>query len=448
MEKIRLLPALLLSVLSCALFLGFAFTVADDASNKAAQINIVNTSYEKELAGRTAPPGRIFVVCETEWRNIHPKQKVEKDKLEGKVDRTMGVGGFAGGKKDKKVEYVDMDVAYQVRKLYDHVYLLADGMSFALHESSGEIPGGHKTGESFTLTKQGEVKKVKLAFLVPETHRNLAFQMFDYQYGHILLPVKGEPDKAFGSGGIPGKALGQAKTDMAEFATHVLDFQDEYLGKAAPEGWQYAVVQFSGKSLSGGDIRNIVQFKPEEYLWLTSDGGYLYYCSGSSTAMDGFVRFTPEIYQFQEAAFLVPGSAENFGVGIRIQNRVLNLALSDRTPSGLPAAKAEHNDGDVMEVMLFGKRIEGGKTIVDLGIRSLYDRGGLEIQTSQQFFLIVGDNEFKVDMEATKALLHHPPQPFVIPPGVSVRFELAFDTTENPTALRFRGYESAGRLKF
>ena len=447
MEKFPLIP-LVVIILSIFSIPGYPIFQAENAANKAAQIKILSCTFEKELAGRTAPSGRIFVICETEWLNIHPKQKVEKAKMEGKVDRTMGVGGFAGGKKDKKVEYVEMDVAYQLRKLYDHVYLLADGMSFALHESTEEIPGGYKRRESFTIEKQGEIKKAKLAFLIPENYKNLAFQMFDYQYGHVLLPVEGELDKARGTGGISGKILGQAETDMAEFATHALDFQTEYLGKTAPEGWRFAVVQFSGKSLSGGDIRNIVQFKPEDYMWVTTDGGYLYNCSGSSTAMDGFVRFTPEIYQHQEAAFLVPDSAENFGVGIRVQNEVLNLDLSEKSPSGLPAAKAEHKDGDVMEVLLFEKRTEKGKTIVDLGIRSLYDRGGLEIQTSQQFFLMVGDKEFKVDRETTKSLLHHPPQPFVVPPEASVRFELAFDTTENPTALRFRGYESEGRLKF
>jgi hypothetical protein len=439
------LAVIILSVFSIA---GLPIFEAENPANEAAQIKILSCEFEKELAGRTAPLGKVFVVCETEWENIHPKQKVEKDKAEGKVDRTMGVGGFAGRKKEEKVEYVEMDVAYQVKKLYDHVYLLADGMSFALHESTEDIPSGHKLKESFTIAKQGETKKAKFVFLVPENNKNLAFQMFDYQYGHVLLPVEGELEKARGTGGISGKILGQAKTDMAEFATHALDFQAEYLGKAAPEGWRFAVVQFSGKSLSGGDIRNIVQFKPEDYMWVTTDGGYLYNCTGSSTAMDGFVRFTPEIYQHQEAAFLVPESAENFGVGIRVQNEVLNLDLSERSPSGLPEARSEHKDGDVMEVLLFEKRTEQGKTIVDLGIRSLYDRGGLEIQTSQQFFLVVGDKEFKVDLEATKALLHHPPQPFVVPPEVSVRFELAFDTAENPTALRFRGYESEGRLKF
>lgn len=427
---------------------GYAFTQAENASNKAAQIKILGSTFEKELAGQKAPPGKIFVVCETEWQNIHPKQKVEKKKLEGKVDRTMGVGGFASKKKTEKEEYVDMDVAYQVRKLQDHVYLLADGMAYALHESTEDIPGGYKMRESFTIAKKGESKKINLVFLVPQDKENLGFQMFDYQYGHVLLLVKGELKKARGSGEASGKILGQARTDMAEFAAHALDFQAEYLGKSAPSGWRYAVVQFSGKSLSGGDIRNIVQFKPEEYIWVTTDGGYLYNCSGSSTAMDGLVRFTPEIYQYQELAFLVPESAENFNVGLRSQNKVLHLDLTEKSPAGMPEALAAHKDGDVMEVLLFGMRTEQDKTIVDIGIRSLYDRGGLEIQTRRQFFLLVGEQESEVDMTATSVLLHHPPQPFVVPPGASLRFELAFDTTENPTSLRFRGYRSEGQLKF
>jgi hypothetical protein len=245
-----------------------------------------------------------------------------------------------------------------------------------------------------------------------------------------------------------GKILGQAKTNMAEFAIHALDFQGDYLGKSAPEGWRYAVVQLSGKSLSGGDIRNIVQFKPEEYSWLTTDGGYLYNCSESSTAMDGFVRFTPEIYQYQELAFLVPESSRNFNVGIRIQNRVLYLDLTDKSPRGLPEAIATYKDGDVMEVLLFGVRREQEKTIVDLGIKSLYDRGGLEIQTRRQFILLVEADEYQVDMKATEALSHHPPKPFVVPPEESIRFELVFDTSDDPSSLRFRGYRSEGHLKF
>lgn len=443
------LTASILIVLSTGLIPANDFAQEEGAANKAAQIKILGSTFAKELEGQKAPEGKIFVVCETEWENIHPKQKVEKDKLEGKVDRTMGVGGFASKKKtEKETEYVDMDVAYQVRKLQDHLYLIADGTAFALHGSTEDIPGGYKMKESFTISKQGETKNVKLAFLIPDDRENLCLQMFDYEFGHITLPVEGSFQTARGSGEPTGKILGRAKTDMAEFAAHDLVFQDEYAENSAPEGWRYVVVAFSGKSLSGGNVGNIVQFKPEENIWLSADGGYLYNCTGSSTALDGLVRFTPDVFQYQELAFLVPGTAENFKMGIRVRNLVLHIDLTDSPPEEVPAAIATHKDGDVMEVMLFGMRKEQEKIIVDLGIRSLYDRGGLEIQAERQFFLLVGEEEHKIDRNATQILLHRPPQPFVVPPGETLRFELAFDSPDVPTSLRFRGYRSEGQLKF
>jgi len=101
-----------------------------------------------------------------------------------------------------------------------------------------------------------------------------------------------------------------------------------------------------------------------------------------------------------------------------------------------------------MEILLFGLREDQGKAIVDLGIRSLYDRGGLDIQMSRQFFLQIGEEEFSVDTAATAALLRHPPAPFTVPPGASIRFELVFDAGGTVTALRYRGFRSEAVLEF
>jgi len=424
------------------------FASSGNETNKAARIKIVSSSFEKELAGKKAPAGKIFILLETEWENIHPKQKVDKAKLEGKVDRTMGVGGLAGRKKEKKAEYVDADVAYRIKKLIDHVYLLGDGLAFSLDKTTEEISGGYKLTKPFTISKQGEIQKLALVYLVPENLSNLGFQLFDYSFGHILVPVKGNLEKARGKDEPKEKILGRAGTDKIQLAVLALNLQPDYLGKAAPKGWRYAVVLLSGKSLSGGSVLNIVQFKPKQYTWVETDGGYLYYCSNSSTAVNGYVRFTPEVYQFQELAFLVPERAVNFRLGVRAQNQVLSLDLSKKPLKGMPEAIAFHRDGDVMEVLVFGFRKEQGKHIVDLGLRSLSKRSGLDIQTNQQFFLKVGDKEFKVDSPATASLLFHPPDPFILPPGVALRFELAFNTGDVPTSLRFRGFRSEGALKF
>ncbi|MCJ7680169.1 MAG: hypothetical protein MUP70_05550, partial [Candidatus Aminicenantes bacterium] len=311
-----------------------------------------------------------------------------------------------------------------------------------------DIPGGYKLQKRFSIAKQGEIQKTTLVYMVPEASENLAFQLFDYQYGHVLVPVTGNTKEAKGTGEPPKKSLDRKMTDRVEFASLGVHVQSRYMSRAAPAGWTYAVALLAGKSLSGGSIKDIVQIKPEEYTWVTTDGGYIYNCSGSATAVTGILRFTPEIYQLQELAFLVPDTNENFRLGVRVRNQVLDLDLGTNPPKEMPQAKTVHMDGEMMEILVFGIREESGKVVVDLGIRSLYDRGGIDIQMKQQFFLQIGEEEFSVDTVATTALLHHPPVPFTVPPGTSFRFEIAFDARGAATALRYRGFRSEAVLKF
>ncbi len=416
-----------------------------ETSNKAAKIRLIEATFGTEAAGAKVSAGEIFLVLQTEWENILPKQKIEKSRLEGKTDRTMGVGGLRGGNKTKKEEYVDVDVAYLIKKFYDHAYVLADGLAFPLHPAAEKIQGGIKIFAPFSLPKLGDKKEVVLLYSVPEMAENLAFQFFDYKYGHILLPIKGDMTKAWGTGAPPGKILGQAKSKLIELAARSLSFRQDYAGKTAPQGWRYAVIELSGKSLSGKNIMDIVQLKPDEAAWVTSDGGYLYYGVAGSGPLDRFLRFTPEVYMLQDVAFLVPENAASFRLGLRVKNEVFHIDLKGR-PQSIPEAKEKHTDGNVMEVFLFGTRKDNGNIILDLGIKSLSDRRGLEIQTKNQFILLAGEKKVYFDRKATESLPHKPPKKFIVPPGETVRFELAFVTAVAPTQLYFRGYKSQAKL--
>jgi len=420
--------------LGCEKKLNLSFmreNIAEKNSNKAVSIKIVKNTFKHEMADFQTPDGWVFLILETEWENIHPKQKVEKKKLEGKTDRTMGVSTFAGGKKKKKTEYVMVDVAYMVEEMFNHAYLVADGLAFPLHKVTEEIPEGVNISEPFTIAKKGEVRRADLVYLVPAGAKNLGFQFFDYEYGNILLAVKGNLAKARGSDQPPGKILDTIKNDSVEIAAHSLDFQNNY---------------DDGKSFSGKDIKNIVQIDPREYTWITTKDGYLYYCAVGSTTDEGLIRFTPEIYQYQELAFLVPTEAKVSRLGIRLRNDVFHLALAETKPQTRSKPAASHRDGKTMEVMIFGARQRGGRVILDLGIQSLV-KSGLEIQMDAQFILNAGGEEIYVDEEATSVLVHRPPEPFIIPPGMFVRFELAFETNMAPDSLYFRGYESETTLK-
>ncbi len=412
----------------------------EKASNKAVSVKIIKSTTIQEVSGERSSKGRVFLILETEWENIHPKQKVDKDKLEGKSDRTMGVSTMAG-KKKKETEYVEADVAYMIEKLFDHAYLIADGLAYPLHEITEDVPEGVGLREPFTIAKQGEKCKAVFVYSIPESAKNLGFQFFDFQYGHVLLPIQGDLKAASGSGRAPGKVLDQIQTKTVEIAAHSVDFQNTYAGDEAPEDWKYAVVQLSGKSLSGKNVKDIVQIEPTEYTWMITEGGYLYYASGGSTTDEGMIRFTPEIFQHQELAFLVPSSDQVTQLGIRLRNDVFQLNLADAKPKERPKALAIHRDGDVMEVMVFGMREEDGKVIMDLGIQSLAT-SGIEIQRDAQFMLVVDDEKIPLDDSLTEDLPHRPPTPFTIPPKTFVHFELAFETDSSPSFFYFRGYQS------
>ncbi len=418
--------------------------VMEKLANHAVKVTVIQSGFEKEVASQAAPPGKSFFILETEWKNIHPKQKIEKRKLEKKPDRTMGVGGLLGGKKEEKEEeYVEADVAYLVPNFFDHAYLLADGETYSLDKLTESISGGINLRKEFSLPKQGDTKRVRFVYAIPERARHIAFQFFDYSYGHILIPIQGDLKIAAGTRGARPITLGEFKDSFLELAATAIDFRSEYKDEEAPEGWRYAVVKLRGKSLSAsGTEKNIVQIEPREYIWVSTKEGHLYYSSGGSTTEEGYIRFTPDFYQNQEVAFLVPEREKEISLGMRVQNRVYFLALTTK-PAALPAAKprAIHKDGRTMEIMLFAARQDKGLVILDLGIRSLV-KSGIQIQTDAQFILKAEGEDIHFDEGATNGLFHRPPTPFIIPPETFVRFELAYRIDEVPDSLYYRGYES------
>ena len=417
-----------------------ADSISRSSSNQAVKIDIDDIQIGGEIVGQSAPSGKSFVVLTTRWENIHPKQEVEKSKLERKRDITMGVGGLGMKPSGSQTEYVERDVAYKVERLLNHAYLLADGLAFALEPATEQVQGGVALRKPFSMEKQGETREARLVFLVPEDAKHVAFQFFDYQYGHVAISIKGDIEQAR-AGDVLKNVLAKTKTAVAEMLVTKVFFANGYMDKEAPAGWRYAVFSLGGKSLSiSGDLRNIIQIDPLNLTWLSTPEGHLYYGAASATAADGRLRFTPEVYQYQEVAFLVPADTQAFDLGVRLQNEVtwLNLTGTDRTV--LPKSSAVHRDGSVAEILVLGIRAESGKQVLDLGIHSL-SSSGLEIQFAQ-FLLITTKGVPRVDSEATEALPCRPPKPFLIPPGVFVRFELAYDTDAIPTHLNYSGFQS------
>lgn len=420
------------------------------ARNQAVEIQVLATGAQPGIFGHQAPPGSAFMVVDTKWRNVHARQRMDKGSSEGKADRTMGVGSFAAGGKSGAADSVDVDVAYQVPRLVDHVYLVADGIATAIQPVTEEIPGGPKIGIPFTIVKFGDTRDARFAFVAPADAKDVALQFFDYKFGHVLVPIRGDAKRAAGDGRPPGKVLDKAQTEKLDVAAHSLSYRPDFAGTVAPAGWRYAVVQLGGRSRSvRNKVGDIVQIDPAKFIWLEGDNGYVYPSVGGSTGTTGLLRFTPEIYQLQEVAFLVPSQVDRYRLGLRAENEVARLAITADKPRDIPSAKGSHKDGHTMEVQYLGSHQEGDHMIVDLAIRPLDTKGqGIDIAADQQFMLETSHGPIRADMSATMARINRPPRPFVVPPGTPVRFELSFPGDASATGLKVRGFESEGSIKF
>ena len=280
------------------------------ARNLSVEIDVLATGTQPRIFGSQAPAGFSFIVVDTRWTNVHSKQRMDKAAAAGAADRTMGVGSFASGRGGgSAADSVDVDVAYQIPRLVDHVYLVADGIATALQPVTEEIPGGPKIGIPFTIAKLGDTRDARLAFIAPAGAKDVALQFFDYKFGHVLVPIRGDAKRAAGDGTPPGHVLDKAETSKLDVAAHSLAFAANYRGATAPQGWRYAVVQLGGRSRSvRSGVGDIVQIDPAKFIWLEGDGGYVYPSVGGSTGATNVLRFTPEIYQMQEVAFLVPST--------------------------------------------------------------------------------------------------------------------------------------------
>jgi len=425
-----------------------ALEFQEAVANEAVRIQVLGAALQPQLFGEAAPQGQTFLVLTTRWENIHPKEMVDRAALEGRRDRTMGVGAFSGGG-GPPPEYVEADVAYQVPRLSDHVFALADGAAVSLHPATATLPRGRSPDDGLTLPSLGSVETFPIAFLVTEGSRDVALQFFDYSYGNVLVPVQGRSEVA-AAPGASGEVLDRVETDVLEVSATGLTFRDRWGGEEAPSGWSYAVVTLTGQSLSaGGGVGNIVQLDPLEYAFLVTDGGYLRYAVGGSVNDAGMIRFTPEVPQRQELAFLMAEDDEALDLGLRLRNEVVTLELTENRPEGFPRREeARHEDGDVLELLLFGSRKEAGRWIVDLGLRPMGEDQGMEIQPAAQFILFSEGTEVGPDLEASARLPGAPPDPFIIPPGVPVRFHLVFSTEADAEGIRYRGFRSQGVLRF
>ena len=422
------------------------FAGPTSGSNRAVRVTAMGVSRQRGLFGTEAPPGWTFLVVSTEWENIHPRQRVRKDR---RPDRTMGLGNFANATPaPSSSDMVEADVAYQVPAFVDHAYVVVDGRSRSLHAITEAVEDGARLRDEFTLPRLGDRRRVRLAYMVPESAPDVAFRYLDYSYGPIELPLLGSPESAAREreGRRPLDRLEHPSLELVVDAFEILAPGAGREPGSGPEP-RMARVTIAGKSLSQEreGVRDIVQLPLMESIWLELDDGYVV---APADASGDPLRFTPELFQEQTILFDVPAEVEGARLGVRIRNDVHHLELGRAAPQGLPRARASLRDGDVLEVRYFGHRIEGDHLVVDLAVVPLAATTGVELQPAAQFRLSAGSENLRIDRDATAALLHGRADDFAVAPGTPVRFELAYRVPRGgaPTAIRYRGFTLEGEL--
>ncbi len=417
------------------------------AANRAVRIEVLKVVRGPEIGGEPVGEGWEAITLVTRWIHVLPRQKVERAALEGKADRTMGAGGLFGGAATGPRELVEVDVPYQIPDPGEHLYLAADGLAETLDPAGAKLPDGLPLHEPFTLTRPGDTRVRRLAFRVPEGTSNLALRFFDNSYGSITVAVHGDAAAALDA--VPAGMIDRARIGTLELATAGMEFRRTYGDVTAPDGWHFAAVRLLGRGAGApGAADDRVRIDPTRFVWLSGDGGALWYALPPADGQPT-LSFTPDLFQRQEAVFLIPEEAQRLRLGLRDRSGAATLAATTGAPAPMPPGVVEQADGSSLRVAVFGARWEGSHVVLDLGLRpAAGGNEGLEADSGRQFLLLSGSQEIPPDAAMSRRLSRRGPDPLVVPPGTPLRFELAYalPAGATPDALRFLGFAQDLRL--
>jgi hypothetical protein len=289
------------------------------------------------------------------------------------------------------------------------------------------------------LPREHSKRKFRFSFLIPDNASNLAFHFFDFAYGHITIPLKGDIEKAKKSEQEKSKAP-PIRTKQLESNIDGIDTIADYLGQKAPVGWQFKRVRFLGRSMSKrGGRGDIVQLNAQKDLWLQVREGFLY---APQKVNEKFLRFFPDYLSSTHVIFLVPESEKEVNLIVRAGAKTFSMPVGGKEKLALPKPLSSWKDGDVAQFVLLGKSHHKGKIVLDLVAKNLQKDKGIELSPFRQFQLGAGKKSLKADKKKTESLAHGAKRKMVLPPGVSVRFLLVFSSEKGIASIKYRGIKS------
>ena len=416
--------------------LPLAVSAAGERSNGAIRFDILSAKKLQRIQSLTAPDGEVFLSLRVRITNVHEKGLVSKDALAGKQDAARGVVSPFGGEVEVS-ENVELDYTVVIKSLAQHFYLMANGIAYSLKSEMSMLDDVHSPNSRIEIERQGQSQDVTLLFSVPAGDEDFALQYLDYNIGHIVAPVSGDPANAVGTGTLdcPVATMQHPLVDLCVVS---IDELAQFEGYQAKEGKRLLGVQLSAISLAkNGGEGAILTVDPSQYLWLKDSEDHF----ASSRALEkGDIQFPPDIRSTQIVVFEVSNEFNPGKLVLQLGNDVVEASFEAETTPSSADAFVQYEDDDKMRVSLFGITQAENYFIVDIGIQSLQQELRVPVNVNRRFFLVTDDKPVSIDSRASEQLAYGISRSFEIPPAQNFRFKIAFQLDEKPTLFKFVGF--------
>ena len=380
-------------------------------TTKAVELRIDGVTTVPRIGSRQARSGYEFVIVDTSWKNVIPKP-----------------------------------TPFVVPMLRKQFWLFTDDrFADTVDLAAQAATAGAFPAAGFTIATLGDVIHGKLVFEAPAGSHDRAFQFYDNNHGHALIPLGGSrPVVALPTAGPAGQnALLQAVLAEAGFVS----------AGAPPAGQRHYTVSVRGISRSPTDI---VEIQPQQFVFIQNEHACVAQpvidAPWLTRPMAGIASFPPTSPNEEQLAFVVPEESRRLRLLIRpARAGAITLPAGDDFDPSWPTPQHTIEDGSTMKLHVIGagpapaglSSEAGGELVVlDFVAENLKPNQGIDFQGTLQLRLMDSAGGFIQPSSLSGRLTCTLGETGVIPAASARRFRYVYEIPAAlPLKLQYRGFE-------